>query len=476
MESYGPRAISGGRSPRYEERRLSRETHRGYAAAWSDATASVCLEELHSASSSRGMQIVEFMLVVFADTTAMNAFAAQSGRRLDPGGRRVLKEIMETHRDRVHAYQASGDLAGAKAQIRRFLKPLRARRAAGAAVGELKIGEGNAVATTFHVWLSKDPTLDRLRDISRSCRIMKGVSRWPLGWLERPGVICYERAVARVTSERGGFAEEQFLRGVVHQTNLPTAVAAESDHYVVVGPGGSLPRFMSVEEVGRGFGLEKESALMRMLTAPEVLTVNQAVACLGRGVHVGVARQVVMTLRARGHLRVGLRYGSSYSGIDTFAAGVDAVFGEDWKYTFASERDPTSRAALLSAWGARGLSAEACFEDACTGGAVAAPCVDLWVCTPSCEAYSKRNHSRDAALQRSMLSDVWRSLEYVRRSRPRVVVLENVTEPSVVGPVTGLLTRLKGYTVETGELDPRTCAGAPMARTRQYWILTRVGE
>ena len=64
---------------------------------------------------------------------------------------------------------------------------------------------------------------------------------------------------------------------------------------------------MSVEEVGRGFGLEKESALMRMLTAPEVLTVNQAVACLGRGVHVGVARQVVMTLRARGHLRVGLR-------------------------------------------------------------------------------------------------------------------------------------------------------------------------
>ena len=87
MEGYGPRAISGGRSPRYEERRLSRETHRGYAAAWSDesdATASVCLEELHSASSSRGMQIVEFMLVVFSDTTAMNAFAVQSGKKLDP--------------------------------------------------------------------------------------------------------------------------------------------------------------------------------------------------------------------------------------------------------------------------------------------------------------------------------------------------------------------------------------------------------
>ena len=49
---------------------MSRETHRGYAAAWSDATASVYLEELHSASSSRGMQIVEFMLVVFSDTTA----------------------------------------------------------------------------------------------------------------------------------------------------------------------------------------------------------------------------------------------------------------------------------------------------------------------------------------------------------------------------------------------------------------------
>ena len=78
---------------------------------------------------------MEFMLMVFSDTTAMNAFAVQSGKRLDPGGRRVLKEIMETHRDRVHAYLASGDLAGAKAQIRRFLKPLRARRAAGAARG-----------------------------------------------------------------------------------------------------------------------------------------------------------------------------------------------------------------------------------------------------------------------------------------------------------------------------------------------------
>ena len=84
------------------------------------------------------MQIVEFLLMVFSDTTAMNAFAVQSGRRLDPGGRCVMKEILGTHRDRVHAYLESGDLAGAKAQIRRFLKPLRARRAASAEVRELK--------------------------------------------------------------------------------------------------------------------------------------------------------------------------------------------------------------------------------------------------------------------------------------------------------------------------------------------------
>ena len=97
------------------------------------------------------------------------------------------------------------------------------------------------------------------------------------------------------------------------------------------------------------------------------------------------------------------------------------------------------------------------------------------VTTPNCEAYSKRNHGRTHADQRASLEDVWRGLGYVRRRRPRVVVVENATDVSAEGPITGLLARLEGYSLESGILDPRTTAGAPMARERRFWVLTREG-
>jgi len=50
----------------------------------------------------------------------------------------------------------------------------------------------------------------------------------------------------------------------VKQKVLPTAVASDSDHYVVVG-GGKAPRFMSVQEVARGFGVPAVGPLMKML-------------------------------------------------------------------------------------------------------------------------------------------------------------------------------------------------------------------
>ena len=70
-------------------------------------------------------------------------------------------------------------------------------------------------------------------------------------------------------------------------------------------------------------------------------------------------------------------------------------------------------------------------------------------------------------------SKVWKALEYVRLKRPRVVVVENVAEASAQGPITGLLSRIEGYTLEVCALGPQLTAGAPMARDRQFWILTR---
>ena len=54
--------------------------------------------------------------------------------------------------------------------------------------------------------------------------------------------------------------------------------------------------------------------------------------------------------------------------------------------------------------------------------------------------------------------------------------MENVTEASGTGPITGLLSRLEGYTMEKGELDPQTTAHAPMARERTFWVLTRTAD
>ena len=63
--------------------------------------------------------------------------------------------------------------------------------------------------------------------------MLYGISRWPLGWLDRPGVVCYERADGRIVGESGGIATESLVRRLVKTGALPTAVSSPSDHYVV---------------------------------------------------------------------------------------------------------------------------------------------------------------------------------------------------------------------------------------------------
>ena len=139
------------------------------------------------------------------------------------------------------------------------------------------------------------------------------------------------------------------------------------------------------------------------------MTAAQAVECLGRAVHVGVARRLVLRLAAEGVLSTGLTYGSAFSGIDTFAAGVDQVFGEDWRYAFASEASAVARRGLCAAWGSRALTEGMVWQDARGEAASAVSYVDLYVTTPNCETYSRRNHGPSAKMQHTSLRDVWRS-------------------------------------------------------------------
>ena len=109
-----------------------------------------------------------------------------------------------------------------------------------------------------------------------------------------------------------------------------------------------------------------------------LLTAPQAVSCLGRSVHVSVARQVVATLFQNGTLATGLSYGSAFSGVDTFAAAVEAETGGDFTYSFASEGDEIPRRGLLQAWRGHGLTNPSCYWDARSEAARNAPYVDLY--------------------------------------------------------------------------------------------------
>ena len=118
------------------------------------------------------------------------------------------------------------------------------------------------------------------------------------------------------------------------------------------------------------------------------------------------------------------------------------------------------------AWAARGLQDDMVYRDARAAEAAGGPRVDLYVTTPTCEKYSRRNHRKTATGQHLTLGEVWDSLRCVREKRPRVVVVENVSEPEAIGPMTGLLSRLEGYRRRTAPLDPRTAAGPAHYRGR----------
>ena len=482
-----PRSVRGGRSDRYEARREARGTQRSWAPSWSDATASAVMQMLEDASEmATGSKELKRQKVtgVLASARGTRLLVSCASTVLVPADKALVATIVQHHHNLVAKCCAEGDHAAALKRTKAFLKPLYARKRARAEIKPLRVPPAPTGPNSFHEWLGPGVQGEKLRDISKSERILGGLVTWPLDWLETHGVVCYERAYGRIVRERpeaDGMPDAEFTRGLVKTSYLPTAVANTADHYTVIDPGGAAVRFMRTSEVARAFMIPAESALTPVLLGQarlgergaKALTAPQAVSCLGRCVHTGVARQLVALLRGRGSLPARPRYGSAFSGVDTFAAAVEAEYAREFDYVFASEKERRPRDALRRAWGRYGLTAEHTYDDACGPEATTAPEVDLWVCTPTCESYSKRNHNRTVKAQNLSLGKVWKSLQYVVNRRPAVVVIENVTEVGATGPMSGLLARLEGYAVEAGELDPRTTAHAPIARERYFWVLTR---
>ena len=219
-----PRAVGGGRSARYDERRGASGSQKQYASEWSDASAAVVLQQLQKVCNTHGDSMLSGTLKVLQSDELERSFLRELRGKLSPHDEGIATEVLALHRERVRA--AGAEDKKLKALAKSFLKPLRERASARSKKKELKVKARSDGPATFHGWLATDPSKERMRKISKSQRILRGVARWPLGWLESDGVVCYERAAGRVAQERKGKPDAEFMKGVVKTQNLPTAVAS----------------------------------------------------------------------------------------------------------------------------------------------------------------------------------------------------------------------------------------------------------
>ena len=241
--------------------------------------------------------------------------------------------------------------------------------------------------------------------------------------------------------------------------------------------GGGMPQFtfMSVADAAAAGGIPRGSPLATALNDVTAISPCQAVEALGEAVHGVVGAALVRRLQDTGAIpATGVTYASAFSGIDVIAGAVHEATGGDWSHRMASEPVKCRRRVMATAWGPYGLSTERTHQDARSDAACLAESVDLFAITPVCQPFSPRNHERSRAKQLRALADTHAALDYVRIARPRAVIVENVNAPEVVQPIDGILGRIPGYAWLKAIVDPRDL-GAASARTRCFWVGTRVG-
>ncbi|KAL1525078.1 hypothetical protein AB1Y20_019951 [Prymnesium parvum] len=240
----------GGRSALYEERRSVRGTAGQYAAEWSDAAAQATFDALHAGSRQLSTGIcARTEGVLTSGEKGIGRFVARDCRGISAADRALAAEIIGVHAERMSLATTRADRARS---VRSFLKPLRERaRARGHVLGSMGLSADNVPESTFHKWLTSRPEEERLRPLSAGGRAHGGLIWWPFGWLERHGVICYERAAGRLLAGHAGVAPAASeMRLVVHTEILPTAVASAGDHYMLVSPVGEA-RYLTVEETSK---------------------------------------------------------------------------------------------------------------------------------------------------------------------------------------------------------------------------------
>lgn len=130
-----------------------------------------------------------------------------------------------------------------------------------------------------------------------------------------------------------------------------------------------------------------------------------------------------------------VRYVSLFSGIDVFAAAMEELFGDSWKFVGAIEAAPLVQLALKEAWLSKGVQilGDAFSTEVRLALTRHAGTVDLlvgcWRCAPWSQANSISLESTERRrMVQGALEEIQSQLELVGLVGPAVVVLECVTD------------------------------------------------
>jgi len=416
----------------------------------------------------------EYLTTTIASAAAIDAFMAGGAIAHAATSAKTLIEqiLLDTH---AKVTQTPLRLVQLATQLRERI------RAHAGPPGSMRLAPAESKATAPMApgaWLDTDPPETTRQVPGPESRISLGIATWDigrLGVLPPHAVICYERAHARISDWRRKESKAateppppSLLHAVVHTDKVPTALANSGDHYWLP----SLSRWASVDEVQRLFGLQTDSPIAHAMRDTDNMSPQQAIDALGRAVHVKSASRALRialgNLAAKHALR-SLRLGTACTGLDMFAAALDDLIEGPWTYVLASEWIGHVARALKAAYEDRGLTTDAIRTDARSLAATLhAPPVDLWVITPPCEPFSRRNHNRSAAEVLGALEDLDKMLNYARVHRPPAIIVENVDEPESQAAIAGALLSLPGYTWVHFASDAKEYG--PMARARHFWV------
>ena len=421
---------------------------------------------------------------IITDAAVANVFYQSLDADARPPEAKLVREILQCWRGRC--FTPSGQqlrLNKARSRLQSRWDNMVHRAKTHGTMGRFYVerADGTAVAPTDALRLNAPPP--EARQVPPGGRVMTALAKWDWSQFEGVAFLVFERAEARLRTEYPrleGRPGPELVERLVHREELPTALASNADHYIVLraSEDGGMPsvEFMSVDDAATSGGVPTTSPLRDALNDATTITKVQAVCALGEAVHGEAMRAIITRLQEEGAWPAGhVTVGTAYSGIDVAASAVHAATQGEWSYAFASEPLECRRRVLAKTWAAHGLTDARIHTDAGAPEARRESTVDVYVTTPTCQPFSKRNHARNPEGQARALAHASATLDYVRHASPRIVIMENVDAPELRGHMDMLLLGIAGYTWRSAVIDPRD-VGWFAARTRRYWVGVRGAE